>query len=112
MSNYKLCSLKVGIDSAKLNLETAINNGLQIDMSRFVGYSAKFKAVPDTLVDQTILDYNTEYQSKTVIDGHSDGAFAGAALGSIAVGAVLGIVIVSSVFQIAICGVQVPRIGS
>ena len=63
----------------------------------------------NSLVDQELMDYNVVYEHKTVIDGHSDGAFAGATIGSMIAGTIIGLVAVSSLFQISILGIQVPR---
>ena len=70
---------------------------------------ARTLVAPLSLVDQELISYNVKYEQKTVIDGHSDAAFAGAAVGSIIAGTAIGLVAVSSLFQISILGIQVPR---
>ena len=83
------------------NLEHLINQGdLQVDMSRYIGVSSRFGVVENSLIDQELLAYNIEYVTKTVIDGHSDGAFAGIAIGSIIAGAVIGLASISLRFRI------------
>ena len=84
------------LDEAVQNLEHLIDLGdLQIDMSRFIGVSSRFGVVENSLIDQELLDYNIKYEHKTVIDGHSDGAFAGVAIGSIIAGAIIGLASIS-----------------
>ena len=60
--------------------------------------------------DKEYLADNVKFEVKTVIDGHTASGMAGAAIMGIVVGVLLGLVTVSSLFQISIMGVQVPRI--
>jgi len=100
-----------GLDHATDNFVAALNAGkMHIDMSNFIGYDAQYLADPSSMRDEEFIESTVEYKKQTVIDGHSDGAFAGAAIGSIIAGAIVGLFLVSSIFQISICGLgTAPR---
>ena len=81
-----------------------------MDLSNVLGYTAKFTVVPHSFSDKEFIADNVEFKTKTVIDGHTASGLAGAAVGGLVVGVLLGLVTVSSLFQFPIFGIQVPRI--
>ena len=82
---------------------------ITIDMSRYTGISSRYTLVPMSMSNKEYIDYNIVYETKTVIDGHTSGAFAALTISSIIIGIVIGLASVSSLFQITILGIQVPR---
>jgi len=83
---------------------------LDIDMRNVLGYTSRYRLVPKSFSDTEFVDANVKFETKTVVDGHTAGGFASAAVGGIVVGLVLGLVTVSSLFQFPVLGVQVPRL--
>lgn len=81
-------------------------------MSSYTGVESRFRIVAKSFNDKEFIDYNVKYEVKTVIDGHDSGSLAGVAIGGIVVGAILGLAIISSLFQIPIAGITVPRLGA
>ena len=75
----------------------------------FDGYK-NFSATNTTLITAEIVDENVRYEDKTVQDGVSDTNFAVASILSIIAGIVIGLAAVSSVLQIAIFGIVLPKI--
>ena len=69
-----------------------------------------FLAINTTLISKELFDENVVYQDKYVTDGVSDGNFAVASILTIVGGVAIGLAAVSSVFQIAILGIVVPKI--
>jgi len=82
---------------------------ITVDMSRFTGVSSRFTLVPKSMSTKEYVDYNIVYETKTVVDGHTSGAFAALTMSSIVIGIIIGLASVSSLFQITILGIQVPR---
>ncbi|CBY31548.1 unnamed protein product [Oikopleura dioica] len=78
-------------------------------MAEFLGYDSRFTAINTTLITKEIVDENVSYEDKTVEDGVSATNFAIASILSILTGIVIGLAAVSSVFQIAICGITLPH---
>ena len=62
------------------------------------------------MITKELFDENVVYQDKYVTDGVSDGNFAVASILTIVGGVAIGLAAVSSVFQIAILGIVVPKI--
>ena len=57
-----------------------------VDLGNVLGYTAKFTIVPNSFSDKEFIADNVKFETKTVIDGHSAGGLAGAAVGGLVVG--------------------------
>ncbi|CAG5083103.1 Oidioi.mRNA.OKI2018_I69.PAR.g10279.t1.cds [Oikopleura dioica] len=106
-------SNELTLDEAKFKLSGIIGSGgvgMHLNMAEYLGYDSRFQAINTTLITKELFDENVIYQDKYVTDGVSDGNFAVASILTIVGGVAIGLAAVSSVFQIAILGIVVPKI--